>query len=201
MNVLGAVLAGGPARRMGRDKALLDWEGTPLAVRVVNRLREALGEVVVVAKRTRPLEELGLRVVADPLEVQTPLAGILAALREAGGRPVFVVACDMPFVNPSLVRRIVELAEGYEAGAPVKAGRLEPLHALWGPQAEPAILHSIEAGDLAAHRVLERLELRRIEEPEWRPLDPGGRSFANANTPQDLEKLRGDRAIGSPGSG
>jgi molybdopterin-guanine dinucleotide biosynthesis protein A len=189
VSVLGAVLAGGPSRRMGRDKALLDWEGTPLAVRVVNRLKEALPDVVVVAKRTGPLEDLGLSVVADALDLQTPLTGILAALREAKGRPVFVVACDMPFVNPSLVRRIVELGEGYEAAAPVHGGRLEPLHALWGPLAEQRIVRSIEAGDLAAHRVLEQLHLRRIEEEEWRPIDPEGRSFANANTPQELERM------------
>lgn len=180
-----AVLAGGSSTRMGRDKALLDLNGRPMICHVVDRLRAVSEDVFVVTKRAHSLDGLDLRVVIDQDEAQTPLSGISRALDVATHEHVFVCACDMPTVSPDLVLWIAERAVGYDAAVPVRDGRGEPLHAVWSAHA------IIGCGELAVHRVLEKLRVAWVGEDEWRTLDPTGSSFANVNTPEDLARASG----------
>lgn len=182
---------------MGTDKALLEVEGLPLVVRAARALADAVGEVVVVTRRPEALEGLGLAVVADDPGPQTPLTGIATALRHARGRPVFVAACDMPWILPAFVRALVALAgeadpagrgpAGWDAVVPLRAGRPEPLHALWSPSASGPVDEAIRLGRAAPREVLGGMAVRWVPEDQWRRWDPGGRSLANVNTPADLQ--------------
>jgi molybdopterin-guanine dinucleotide biosynthesis protein A len=175
---------------MGTDKALLLFEGVPLVVRVARALAEGAGEVVVVTRRPEDLVGLGLEVVADDPGPQTPLTGIATALRHAGGRPVFVAACDMPYVSPEFVRALLALAPLCDAVVPVRDGRPEPLHAVWSPSALLPIEAALEEGHMAPREVLEDLTVRWVTEDVWRQWDPAGLSFANLNTPSDMDRER-----------
>jgi molybdopterin-guanine dinucleotide biosynthesis protein A len=196
---------------MGTDKALLELGGLPLVVRAVRALADAVGEVVVVTRRPEALEGLGLEVVADDPGPQTPLTGIATALRRAGGRPVFFAACDMPWIVPAFVRALVALAAeaapagrgpaGWDAVVPLRQGRPEPLHALWGARARGAVDAALLLGRAAPRDVLRDLAVRWVPEEEWRRWDPGGRSLANVNTPADLEAEAGGRAGDGPRDG
>lgn len=175
---------------MGTSKALLPWEGSPLVVRVAILLAQAVDEVVVVTRHPSELDGLGLTVVPDQPGPQTPLSGIRTALRLAGVRPLFVAGCDMPFLSPPFVRALLALAPGHDAVVPLSGGRPQPLHAVWLPTALPEVEASIAAGRPAPRHVLGRLAVRWVEEEEWRPWDAGGRSLANVNTPEDVERER-----------
>jgi molybdopterin-guanine dinucleotide biosynthesis protein A len=187
---LGAVLAGGESRRMGRSKAHIPWEGRPLVVHVTRLLETVVSEVVVVTKRPAELAGMGLGVVPDRTSVQTPLAGIAAALDAAGGRPVVIVACDMPHLRPELIAKLLELAQGHDAAVPVREARLEPLHAVWCASCASPVAEALARGVLAPREVLAGLDVRRVPEPEWRRWDPEGVSMLNVNTPSDLARAR-----------
>lgn len=105
--VMGAVLAGGNSRRMGQDKALLALGGHSLLVRAVAVLGSVVDEVVVVAPQGRGYARLGVEIVPDVRPGLGPVGGIHAALVRGGGRPVFILACDMPYVSGELVRWII----------------------------------------------------------------------------------------------
>ena len=105
--VMGAVLAGGNSRRMGQDKALLTLSGHSLLVRAVAVLGSVVDEVVVVAPQDRGYARLGVEIVPDVRPGLGPVGGIHAALVRGGGRPVFILACDMPYVSGELVRWII----------------------------------------------------------------------------------------------
>ncbi|MGB5295519.1 MAG: molybdenum cofactor guanylyltransferase, partial [Thermoanaerobaculia bacterium] len=107
-SVVGAVLAGGESRRLGRDKALLPWLGKALLLHPFEVLQEVMSEVVVVTVGGRSYGELGVPVIHDRFEGLGPLAGIHAALEWARSRPVFVVACDLPFVSVDLVEHVAD---------------------------------------------------------------------------------------------
>ncbi len=121
----------------GAKPGALLW-GRPLISYPVAALSSVLGEVAVVAKSDTALPDLGAGVPIwlEPDEPRHPLAGIVDALRRAGGRAVVVLACDMPLVTGELVR---ELARADAGGAPAvvacAAGRLQPLCARYEPQA------------------------------------------------------------------
>jgi molybdopterin-guanine dinucleotide biosynthesis protein A len=183
VNVLGAVLAGGQGRRVGGGKAGLILGGRPLIDFPIAALREAGLEVVVVAKAGSELPALDVPVVLDQSEVRHPLAGIVAALDHAAGRPVLVVAADMPGLPPALLRR---LARADPAAAVVVAradDQVQPLCARYGPAARDAL-----AAALAAEAPLRRT----VEELDPLYVGTDAAAVENVNTPEDLRRLRGE---------
>jgi molybdenum cofactor guanylyltransferase len=175
--ISGAVLAGGASKRMGRDKALIEVDGRPLALYVADRLLGCSDDVFVVAKR-----ELGFPVVIDDLDLQTPLAGIMTALRSAKHEVVFICACDMPLVSADLVVDLASRADEHDAVVPERGGRTEPLHVVWAVRSLPKIEELAASGERAVHRILERLDVVTVEVGD----DP---SFTNVNTPEELERV------------
>lgn len=104
----GFVLAGGESRRMGRDKALVDFAGEPLIMRALKILRQAGLEARIAGARAE-LEHFA-PVIADAEPGRGPLAGIGAALAAClEPRAVFVPA-DLPLLHSSLITYLVHRA-------------------------------------------------------------------------------------------
>lgn len=183
-----AILAGGSSRRMGRDKAWIDFHGRPLVEHVVERLQAFSDDVFVVAKDPEPFEEAGLRAVADDSDLSTPLAGIQAALGAARNRWVLVVGCDMPFVSAAVGRMLLRRAEEVDVVVPTRHGAPEPLHAVWGTSAADVIEEALETGERSVKVVLASLEVAEIDQETWQAWDPNGLSMCSVNTPEELEK-------------
>lgn len=189
----GVVLAGGRSTRMGQDKAALMLGGEPLVRRVVERLRQALVEVIVAGPAEIGVLVPGVRVVPDLQAGQGPLAGIGAALRAIQTPWAFVVACDMPFVEPALVRAMVALALAPpEVDAVVLRTErgAERLHTLYARTCLPALETRLAAGDLALHRLLAHIRVREMPWSEAARFDPAGVSAFNMNTPADWERAQ-----------
>ncbi len=134
---IGVVLAGGASRRMGAAKPGVELAGRPLLSYPLAALRAALAEVAVIAKADTPLPAVGYGVLVwrEPDEPRHPLAGIVAALIAAAGRPVVVLACDMPFVTADLVRALVSAETQAPAVVARADGRIQPLAARYEPRA------------------------------------------------------------------
>lgn len=185
------VLAGGASRRMGRNKALLTTgDGETLIGHVVRNLRDLTDDLIVVSNTPELYKHLGARLVGDRYQGMGPLAGLHAGLSTARHPWALAVACDMPLVNHRLVRYMALLSEGYQVVAPRRGDRVEPLHALYHRSCLPAIEDRLEAGDLRMVSFYPAVAVRYVEEPEIALFDPEGLTFANANTPEDWERLR-----------
>jgi molybdenum cofactor guanylyltransferase len=177
---VGVVLAGGLGRRLGGDKAIVELEGRPLVLYPLETLHEVCDDVVVVAKRDTLLPPLAG--VADlwiePDEPRHPLTGVSHALRLAVGRPVLVVAVDLPLLDAATLRSIMSVDPGDAAVvAPRVHGRLMPLCALYTPAAMPG-LAAFEP-DARASDVIASIGVREVEVE-----DPN--AFYNVNRPEDL---------------
>src|SRR5437588_7830860 len=118
-NVLGLVLAGGLARRMGGgDKARVQIGGKTILERVLARLSTQCSRVILNANGDPArFSDTGLPVVADSVpDFAGPLAGILAGLDWAAAQvpevaDVVSVPGDCPFLPPDLVRRLLAVRE------------------------------------------------------------------------------------------
>ena len=176
---VGAVLAGGAARRMGGDKMRAPYRGRPLITWPVDALRAVLDEVVVVAKRDTPLPPLEVPVWLEPDEPRHPLAGILHALRAAGGRDVLVCAGDMPAVAAETVHALLE-APPAVAVVPCADGRLQPLLARYAPAALRPLAAALPDAPLTA--TVQALGPLLLDFPDPAP-------FRNVNTPADLGRM------------
>ncbi len=188
--VSGIILAGGQSRRMGHDKALIDFQGQPIIAHVITALRELTNDVLVVSNRSDvygPLGgPLGARAVADYDPPCGPLGGIAAGLQAMNSELAIVVACDMPFLNVPLLRWLIDQAAGYDAVVPQTGAEYEPLHAIYWRTCYDPIVRRIEQGDRRVISFFADVRLRTIEEAAWRAIDPAGRSLVNLNTPDDL---------------
>jgi molybdopterin-guanine dinucleotide biosynthesis protein A len=183
----GIILAGGRSRRMGADKAVVDFCGTRMIDRVTHMLGAVADPVVVVTRASADLDGVPATVLEDERPYEGPLPALVAGLRATGAERNVAVACDMPFLNAALLRRLGELVhEGVDAVVPIASGRPQPLHAAYGDCAIEPLLAVIAAGERSLKGALERLRVRWVPEIEWKTLDPDGRSFLNVNTPEEL---------------
>jgi molybdenum cofactor guanylyltransferase len=182
-----AVLAGGASRRMGRDKATLAVGGVELASLVLAAAARVAHPVVLVAPEGHPARRVAAPAVADP--GLGPLAALAAALDALEAEHVLVLAGDHPGLRVELLARLVALAGEAEAVACRRGPRLEPLVAVY--ERVPALAAARArlagpAGGRSLTGLLADLGTLVVEEPEWRRLDPDGRSFVDLDDPADL---------------
>src|SRR5207237_975704 len=121
-SVGGIVLCGGQSSRMGRPKAWLPFAGEIMLPRVVRLLREVVEPVVVVAAPDQDVPPLPaeVAVVRDEEKGRGPLEGLAAGLGALRGRAnaAYLSSCDVPFLRPSFVRRLIELLGDYAVCVP-----------------------------------------------------------------------------------
>jgi molybdopterin-guanine dinucleotide biosynthesis protein A len=178
-------------------KGALRVGGEPLQARALRVLGELFGEAMLVgAERAPALEPAGaegegppVRAVPDLVPGKGAPGGLHAALRASRTEWVFVVACDMPFLAPGLISWLAGRRAGATAVAVAWRGRVEPLHAFWSRACLPTIERALAAGAPSLAALAEAVGARLVPEEDWRAIDPDGRSFANANTPEDVARL------------
>ena len=190
--VSAAVIAGGANRRMGRPKGLLEIEGVPLITRVADALSRISDDTICVTCRPEEyrFEAHRLRFVPDYGELpQGPLSGIMGALAHARCAVCIVVAVDMPFLNPALLRHLADQAAGADVVLPViESDRPEPLHAVYRTTCLPFGVAALEAGHRKVTSFFNNVTVRRVMGTELRTYDPELASFANVNTPREFAR-------------
>jgi molybdopterin-guanine dinucleotide biosynthesis protein A len=189
---VGVILAGGGATRFGGlPKGLQVVDGRRIIDRVADALRAVSDELLLVANQAEAPQWLPpVRVAQDVRRGEGALGGIHAALAHAHGRPVLVVAWDMPYASEGLLRALRATGErGYEAVVPESetSGRgVEPLCAWYAPSCLPAIERRLDAGDRRAISFFDDVRLHRLPLAEVSQWGDPARMFFNVNCPDDL---------------
>jgi molybdopterin-guanine dinucleotide biosynthesis protein A len=114
------VLAGGRARRLsGADKATIDIGGRTLLERVLAAVNDARTVVVVGPRRTDDVP--GILWVEEHPSGAGPVHALAAGLQEVDADLVAVVAVDLPFVTPAVIRRLRDAARGRDGALAIDA--------------------------------------------------------------------------------
>ena len=100
--MIGLVLAGGRSSRLGQDKTQVVHEGQTLLTRTATLLQRHVEQVYVSSCHVM---DMPWPVIMDETERIGPAGGIITALRNLGG-PIFVLACDLPFMEDSVIKRL-----------------------------------------------------------------------------------------------
>lgn len=196
----GVLVCGGGSTRFGdADKVCAELDGRPLVRHVADRIEPEIDELVVNCRRSQreciepALDGYPLPVsfAYDDEEDAGPLHGIEQGLRATDAEYAVVVACDMPFVDPSFVATLFERASGHDVAIPRQGDGewYQPLQAVY--RVEPmlaAIERSVAEGDTRPispalscdHVVVEGEALTAADD----------RTFFNVNTRADLEEAR-----------
>ena len=174
--LFGLVLAGGASTRMQRDKAAISYHGQS-QLEWTFRLLSHVCAATFVSVRPDQREEptrAGLPQIVDRQPGIGPIAGISAALQAHPKAAWLVVACDLPFLNETTLRHLIEhrdptkLATAYRSS---HDGMPEPLCAIWEPAAREPVLEYVAAGKQCPRKFLLNANAALLDLPDLRALD------------------------------
>ncbi|MCG6933450.1 MAG: molybdenum cofactor guanylyltransferase [Gallionella sp.] len=188
------ILAGGDSQRMGCDKAELLLDGQSLLQRVTAKMQQVFPEVIVSVRQPRPglnLPQVCDAQAGDGLQGGGPLAGLAAGLGRVTTPWAFLVACDMPFIEPAMIALLAGYRSGYQAVVPVVQGHQQTLAAFYAADCLDALrAHLARGGKNSLRALLEQLEVQYVDESALLPADSALRSFRDIDTPEDIETAR-----------
>jgi molybdopterin-guanine dinucleotide biosynthesis protein A len=194
MNEAALVLCGGFSRRMGRDKWSLPFGEETLLERTVRIVRDVVPEVWVVAREGQGVRG-HFQVAHDPAEGMGPLAGLAAGLSAMKAERAFLTSCDVPFLKPALVRRMLDLSRGHRAAVPFVDGHHMVTAAVYSRDVLPVARRLLAEKRLRPLFLVEEVNARVVTEAELRDVDPELASFRNCNTPEDYEAALRDAGM------
>src|SRR3990172_1865662 len=184
----GIVFAGGENRRMGADKAFLNFAGKPIIEHILGALSKVCSGVIIVTNSPERYASFDATVVIDAMNVRCPLTGIYSGLFRSDEDYNFVTACDMPYLNAGLVAYMGEQARGFEVTLPRIGELIEPLHAVYHRGLLPRIESRLGRDQRDIRGLFENAGIRYITEEEIGRFDPEKRSFRNLNTRKEYEE-------------
>lgn len=183
----GLILAGGRSSRMGRDKAGLVLPGGATLLERQAALLKSVGAatLLVSVRRGAACSLPGAIRVEDTLADAGPLAGVAAGLRAAPRGLVVVLAVDMPALEETHLRRLIDLATPERGVVPMQSGQCEPLAAIYPTALAESAEAALRDGQRAVH-AWARAEAERGRLLLWEtPADWAG-VFRSWNTPEDV---------------
>lgn len=172
---------------MGRDKALLEWQGQALWRVQLQKLSALAPARLLLSCREEQAQAFSAEMaqfIFDPLNNPGPLGAIAACLDKAQ-MPLLVLAVDMPGITVEFLQSLREAAQGSEAGIICRSMQgYEPLCAFYPLPALSLLRIQLQDGDFKMQTAVQRLvnaglmRVRELHEDEV-PL------FRNANTPEE----------------
>jgi molybdopterin-guanine dinucleotide biosynthesis protein A len=190
-DVTGVILVGGRSARMGRDKALLPFEGATLFEKALDVLKRHLETIFLVGDRPERFAKYGLRVYPD-IFPGSALGGLHTALYRATTPFVFVSPCDLPFASPDVLQYLLSLREGRDVVVPMASGYPEPLFALYSRNCLEPMRELLESGNFRIFDFYPRVRVRRVPGAELAPIAGSERAFLNVNTMEEYERILGE---------
>ena len=202
-----AIIAGGRGSRMGNVyKPLLEINGETILARQVAILRPMFKKLWLSVNEIQGYEQFGIPMVVDGAVFgdeawarKGPMAGVASILATSTSQWVFVVAGDMPFINPSVIEVMAQRANttittfeknGVEVDAvAVKAnGYIQPLFTLYKQSCLPLLKSQIQFNNLSLRALLaeDKLCVNCVELEEISEIAPNLRFLRNVNTQKDL---------------
>jgi molybdopterin-guanine dinucleotide biosynthesis protein A len=184
---------------MGKEKALLEFGGEPLILRIARQVEPLVTTVTAVGSPER-YTILGLRAMEDQEyggphksgRTPGPLAGIASALTATETEWNLILACDLPYLTREWLDWLLARAmvSDRQIIMPRTAGGPEPLAAVYRRKCVKPIVGALERGVRKVTDAMEQLGIEFVTEGDWRHIDPNGRVLRNMNTPQDYEEAR-----------
>jgi molybdenum cofactor guanylyltransferase len=185
------ILAGGRGLRMGFNKSQLALNGKPLMTAQSEVLHALFQEIVISASPDliQPFE--GGRVVLDEYPGCGPLGGIYQGLKSAASDYVYVIGCDMPFINLDYIRYMMERVTANRPDICITAHGefVEPLNAFYSKNLLSPIESMLKSGRNSLHDLFSSHSTLTIAEHQARIFDARYDMFINLNSQDDIRFL------------
>jgi molybdopterin-guanine dinucleotide biosynthesis protein A len=195
------ILAGGKSTRFRQDKTLLKLDSRLLIERIVDRCRGIFDEILIMSNQENKFGIAGTAEASDLFPSLGPIGGIHGGLYFMKGDRALVTACDMPFFDIVLAKKLLVLSEGCEAVVPRDGEWFQPLFAVYKKSSLPVFEAHISRGTKRPLEVIRNLRTRYVDRYEWEVMEENKDKdiFYNINYQEDLENLNdeaGQMSIG-----
>jgi molybdenum cofactor guanylyltransferase len=194
-----AILAGGRATRFGgRDKGALLVDGESIRARQLDVLSQVAEDIMIVGRAAdegardldrHQVDAVPVKRLADRVPGCGPLGGLHAALTEARGDAVVVVACDMPFLSAALLAHLLALTADADAVVPRTDRGYHPLCAAYTRGCLEPIARRIADRRLKLSGLFDEVRMRVVTTGELRAFGEPDALLANVNTQAEYEGL------------
>ena len=160
--------------------------------RVINVISEQFAETVVVTDEPHLYAHKPVRTERDVFccGEKNSLTGIHAGLVTAKHAYCMVVAGDMPFVRPELIRYLCELADGYDVTIPQEGKHFQPLCAIYHKNCLPYIEALLQVENYKVANFFTQAHVRYVDAVTLLPFDQELYSFFNINTSEDYQRAQ-----------
>ncbi len=184
-SVRGLVLAGGQSQRMGRDKGLLQYFGKSQRSYTLELLQKCNLEAFLSVRREQQVTEG--QVIEDVFLGLGPFGAICSAFQEDPNSAWLVLATDLPYVDETLIRKLLSERDPSKVATAVKGRKKEfpePLVTIWEPRAYPIMLQFLAQGISCPRKVLINSDVKLVETDEV--------YIYNVNTPEEYDSVKKD---------
>jgi molybdopterin-guanine dinucleotide biosynthesis protein A len=188
----GLVLAGGHSKRMGRDKAGIQFDGRTQLQRTFGLIERLVARGFVSVRRDQQGDPLRAPYpqIVDTHGIDGPMAGIRAAQLAHPQVAWLVLAIDLPLLEAATLQNLIarrdpaRIATAYRSS---HGGLPEPLCAIYEPASAPAVEAWIAAGRNCPRKLLIQSDTLLLDQPNPQSLD-------NVNTPAELASASATQA-------
>ena len=186
--ICGYILAGGKNSRMnGEKKLFLNYQGETFCNHILHAFQE-LPETYLSVEATEPYMDLGLPMIVDQYKEIGPMGGIYSGLQSIEAEALLVAACDMPMIEPCIVRCLIEAYQKNAKITIVKSGeRMHPLLGIYPKSVLPFMEKLIEE---KCYKMMVLLEMAGYQCVEISGED---KSVSNINTIEEYKMLNKEK--------
>ncbi len=168
----GLILAGGFSKRMGQDKALINYHGKPQIKFLFDLLTECCDSVFISKRNDQTSTDHSY--INDDLSFEGggPLVGILSAMKAHPDASWLVMACDLPFVTQEALQLLIQQRDPSKLATAFKSTHdqlPEPLCAIWESHAYERILDLFKEGMHCPRKMLIKNDIKLLDQknPRW----------------------------------
>ncbi len=173
------LFAGGKSRRMGRDKALLDFGGISLVRYQYERLQALFEKVYISTKEDK--FDFKADLIYDTGDTYSPAVALQSVLQTLESEAVFVLSVDAPFVDGDIIYTLYSQLGSRDLAVAKTQGGMQPLCGIYTKKVLPLLAQMIQKDN---HRLgfLIKAANSKIVPFEQEEL------FLNCNHPHEYEK-------------
>ncbi len=190
MQASGVILSGGRSSRMTFNKAFADICGRSVLEIIIKKFEKYFDELMIITNEPELYHGLVSAVYIDVYPRMGPMAGIHSGLYHSRYETIFLLGCDMPFINMELAAYMLENCAGYDCVVPVIDNKPQPLFAVYNTSCLSALVDCLENNKLKLTMFVESLNTRYMYENEMEYFGDISTMFFNVNDLAALKRAR-----------
>ena len=160
------------ASEWAKTKPLSKLKGFLSSTEFTLYLKDLFQEIIIVTNQKELFLNLDAKIHSDLIPNRGVLGGLYTGLFFSSFPYSFCVACDMPFLNESVIKYLIQSIDDFDVIVPKTKDGLQPLHAIYSKNCLEPIKETIEQGKYKIIDFYPMVRIKIIEEHEFRSLDP-----------------------------